>query len=117
MSRHTEDCRHLGNAEANGSHRCAAVDRHGNATYLAKFIPNFSEKTAPLRKLLSNDVEFRWEESVHGRSLCSLKQMLVMAPVLSFYDVRKPVFIQCDASSTGLGAVITQDGKPVEYAS
>jgi hypothetical protein len=48
--------------------------------------------------------------------LRKLKDMLVTAPVLQ-YDVRKPVVIQSDASSMGLGACILQDGKPVEYAS
>ena len=43
--------------------------------------------------------------------------MFTTAPVLRFYDVTKPVVVQCDASSTGLGAVILQNGRPVEFAS
>ena len=39
------------------------------------------------------------------------------APVLQYYDVNKPVTIQCDASGKGLGAVLMQDNKPVCYAS
>ena len=39
------------------------------------------------------------------------------APVLQYYDVNKPVTIQCDASGKGLGAVLLQDHKPVCYAS
>ena len=39
------------------------------------------------------------------------------APVLKYYDVKKPVEIHCDASSKGLGAVLFQDGQPVTYAS
>lgn len=89
----------------------------GMATYLAKFVPNFSHVTAPLRQLLSRDVEFCWDKDRHGKALTQLKQMLVTAPVLSYYDVTKPVVIQCDASSTGLGAVLVQGGRPVEYAS
>lgn len=96
----------------------AAVHRLiGMATYLAKFMPNFSEVTAPLRELLSADVEFRWDDAIHGKSLRQIQQMLVTAPVLCYYDVTQPVTIQCDASSTGLGACILQGGKPVEYAS
>jgi hypothetical protein len=38
----------------------AAVHRLiGMATYLAKFVPKFSEVTAPLRELLSDQIEFR----------------------------------------------------------
>lgn len=45
------------------------------------------------------------------KSLCSQK------PVLAFYDVNKPVEIQCDASKDGLGAVLIQAGRPVAYSS
>jgi len=97
--------------------KAAVLRLLGMATYLAKFVPNFSEVTAPLRELLSGDVEFRWDDTHHGQALRKLKDMLSTAPVLSYYDVRKPIKIQSDASSTGIGACIMQDGKPVEYAS
>ena len=42
---------------------------------------------------------------------------MLQAPVLQYYDVNKPVTIQCDASGKGLGAVLLQDNKPVCYAS
>jgi hypothetical protein len=46
-----------------------------------------------------------------------LKTLVATAPVLKYYDVKKPVTIQTDASQFGLGAVIIQDGSPVVYAS
>ena len=39
------------------------------------------------------------------------------APVLAYYDVKRPVTITCDASKSGLGAVLLQEGKSVAYAS
>jgi len=87
------------------------------ATYLAKFVPNFSQVTAKLRELLPKDVEYRWDDVIHGAALQQLKDMLMTAPVLQYYDVNKPAVIQCDASSWGLGTCILQNGKPVEYAS
>ena len=89
----------------------------GLATYLAKFVPNFSQVTAKLRELLVKDVEYRWDDVIHGAALRQLKDMLVTSPVLQYYDVKKPTVIQSDASSFGLGCAILQDGKPVEYAS
>ena len=53
----------------------------------------------------------------HDEALRKIKEALTTNPVLSFYDVGKPVKIQADASSTGLGACLLQEGKPVAYAS
>ena len=39
------------------------------------------------------------------------------APVLQYYNVTKPVTIQCDVSGKGRRAVLLQDNKPVCYAS
>ena len=36
---------------------------------------------------------------------------------LKFFDPSKPVTVQVDASQSGLGAVLLQEGKPVAYAS
>ena len=46
-----------------------------------------------------------------------MKKALTSTPVLQYYDVKKPVCIQCDASDGGLGAGLLQDGLPVVYAS
>lgn len=42
---------------------------------------------------------------------------MTKAPVLAYYDLRKPLEIQCDASETGLGAALLQNGQPVSFAS
>ena len=34
----------------------------GMTTYLSKFIPNYSQTSAPLRTLLEKDCEWHWEE-------------------------------------------------------
>ncbi|CAC5373550.1 unnamed protein product [Mytilus coruscus] len=46
-----------------------------------------------------------------------LKDIITKSPVLSFYDVSKPVTVSCDASECGLGPMLIQDNKPVAYAS
>ena len=43
--------------------------------------------------------------------------MIVSASVLAYYDVNKPVVIQCDASQSGLGATLLQESRPMAYSS
>ena len=89
----------------------------GMATYLARYIPQFSEITAPLRELLKENNDFTWDDHVHGKAFRALKTHISSARVLAYYDVTKPVTVQCDSSQSGLGAALLQDGKPVEFAS
>ena len=89
----------------------------GMATYLAKFVPNFSEVTSTLRWLLNKNSEFRWDNDVHGQALNELKALLQSAPVLKYFDVNKDVTIQCDASQNGLGACLFSRGEIASYAS
>lgn len=43
--------------------------------------------------------------------------MLTSDVALQYFDSKKPIVIQADASTDGLGAVMLQEGKPVMYAS
>ncbi|KAL3999170.1 nuclear receptor co-repressor 2 [Sarotherodon galilaeus] len=72
------------------------------------FIPNMSQHTEPLRGLTRDD---------HQHAFNKLKTFLTEAPVLRYYDVQLPVTLSVDASKSGLGAVLLQEGKPVAYAS
>lgn len=56
-------------------------------------------------------------ESHHSAALESLKTALTQAPVLRYYDHKKPLTLQADSSKDGLGACLLQDGQPLCYAS
>ncbi|CAC5383949.1 unnamed protein product [Mytilus coruscus] len=88
----------------------------GTINYLAKFVPNMSAVTEPIRKLLKEEHEFIWTHE-QQQAFEKLKDIITKNPVLSFYDVSKPVTVSCDASQCGLGAMLIQDNKPVAYAS
>uniref|UniRef100_A0A8C6WKT6 Reverse transcriptase/retrotransposon-derived protein RNase H-like domain-containing protein n=1 Tax=Neogobius melanostomus TaxID=47308 RepID=A0A8C6WKT6_9GOBI len=53
----------------------------------------------------------------HSEALQTLKTALTQAPVLRFYDQKKPLPLQADSSKDGLGACLLQEGRPVCYAS
>ena len=88
----------------------------GMVNYLAKFLPRLSEETEVLRKLTEKDAQWCWLPT-HADAVARVKDLIVSAPVLAYYDVSKPVTIQCDASKSGLGAAQLQDGRPVAYSS
>ena len=71
--------------------------------------------THPIRELLKLDVIFEWAEP-QERAFHKVKEVLSKQPVLAYFDVAKPVTISCDASQSGLGAVILQENKPVAFA-
>lgn len=88
----------------------------GVVQYLAKFIPNMSDISAPLRKLLERETEWHWEDA-QQQSFEKLKYLVTQSPTLKFFDVSKPVTLSVDSSSEGIGAVILQEGRPVAYGS
>ena len=89
----------------------------GMVTYLAKFCPKFSQATEPLRQLVQRENESIWRQDPHGTTFGQLQQLLTNASVLAYFDHRKQIVIQCDASQADLGAVLLQDGQPVEFIS
>ena len=88
----------------------------GMVTYLAKFLPHLSSVCEPLRRLELKDVEWCWL-SIHDEAVQSYKNLVCEAPVLKFNDVNREVTIESDASLSGLGASLLQEGQPVVFAS
>jgi len=79
------------------------------AGYYRCFILDFSKIAKPVTKLLQKDVKFVWSQEceVAFTTLCHL---LTTAPVLAQPDIEKPFDVFCDASGTGLGCVLMQEG-------
>ncbi len=88
----------------------------GLTQYLSKFLPHLSSVTKPLRELTQKDVEWVWGPAQQG-ALDSLKKAVTNTPVLKYYNIDEEVTIQCDASQSGLGAALMQNGQPITYTS
>ena len=75
-----------------------------------------SEILAPLTELTSKKVKFQWQNK-HSKAFNNMKQILAPEVILAFPDFNKPFHIFTDASDTQLGAVITQENKPIAFYS
>ena len=76
----------------------------------------FSAMCEPLRQLTKEDVAWDWNFE-QETAFQKIKESLVKAPVLAFFDERQDTTLQCDASQTALGAALLQNGRPVAYTS
>lgn len=88
----------------------------GVLNFMRTFIPNLSDKTAPLRELIKNNVLFNWTD-LHSKILDEIKTEIMNSTILVPFDTTKDIVIQCDASQYGLGCCLLQDGKPISFAS
>ena len=79
-----------------------------------KFIEHKADLQGPISQLTQKDAAFVWEKPQHD-AFGRLKSVITTAPVLAYFDNSKETVLNVDVSSTGLGAVIMQDGKPVAF--
>ena len=75
--------------------------------YCVRFIPDYSTKTEPLRKLTHKDQTWEWTPQ-HDRAVNELKDALVKAPVTAFFDPAKDTELSVDANPVGLAAILSQ---------
>ncbi|XP_055856265.1 uncharacterized protein K02A2.6-like [Episyrphus balteatus] len=88
----------------------------GMVNYLGTFVKGMSTQNVNLRNLLKKDVEWHWSDD-HEKEFQKLKELISNTPVLTYFDVNKPLTLSVDASQSAVGAVISHDGNPIAYAS
>jgi transposase InsO family protein len=88
----------------------------GMAQYMSRFIPDLAGTLEPIRALTRKDVPFVWSEECEN-AFNTLKKNLSESACLAYYDSSKELVIQADSCKHGIGAVLLQDGRPIEYAS
>lgn len=87
----------------------------GLTGYYRKFVQNYGFIAAPLTNMLRKQ-GFLWTAaSLHAFE--TLKNVLTSTPVLALPDFSTPFIVECDASETGIGAVLQQQGRPVAFFS
>ena len=87
----------------------------GLASFYRKFIRNFSSLAAPLTDCLKKG-NFKWTP-LQQESFEDIKKKLTSSPILRLPDFSSPFEVAVDACCTGIGAVLVQQGHPIEYFS
>jgi hypothetical protein len=93
----------------------------GFANFYREFIPNFSEKAAPLNRLTRKNVPFRWGEEEQD-AFEALKDAFISEPVLAQWNPERETVVEADCSGSALGGCLSQRGEdgvlyPVAYHS
>jgi hypothetical protein len=88
----------------------------GLAGNYRRFIPNFSKIVKPITELLKKGNKYVSSEAC-DEAFKHLKKLLTTSPVLAQPDTIKPFDVYCDASGTGLGGVLMQEGQVISYSS
>ena len=88
----------------------------GMTGYLSRFLGHLSDLCEPLRQLTKQSIRWQWNEE-HQQAFDKIKAAVTQTPVLQYFDGKLPTTIQCDASQTGLDAVLMQSRGPIAYAS
>ena len=93
----------------------------GLVNYYNRFLPNAPTVLHPLHQLLEQNSEWQWTEQCK-QAFTEAKRMITSEQVLTHYDSALPVRLACDASPTGIGAVLSHvmpddSERPVAFAS
>ena len=86
----------------------------GLVNYYRDMWPRRSHYLAPLSSLVSNNVKWQWTDKCQ-EAFAKIKSIIAKETLLAYPDFSKPFEIHTDASKVQLGAVISQDNKPIAF--
>ena len=86
----------------------------GMLNYYRDMWPRRSDLMAPLSRLTSKTVPWKWT-AVEQKAFDDLRKIISKETLLSYPDFNKPFEIYTDASDKQLGSVISQEGRPIAF--
>jgi len=79
----------------------------GLCAYYRRFVPDFSNICKPLFVLTQKGQPFIWGDA-QQEAMDTMKTLLTSAPILGYPREDAPYILDCDASNSGVGAVLSQ---------
>lgn len=87
----------------------------GLTGYYRRFIKGYATVYQPLYLALKKD-NFQWGPDQEA-AFATLKQVMSNPPLLSLPNFAIPITLETDACSSGIGAVLMQEGRPIAFYS
>ena len=87
----------------------------GLTGYYRKFVRHYGVIAKPLTQLLQKKI-FEWTDQA-DKAFLALKTAMMTTPVLALPNFQEPFIIETDACDGGIGAVLMQREKHVEFLS
>lgn len=89
----------------------------GLTGYYRKFIKNYSSIASSIIKYLKKGIKLNVEDPSYIESFGKLKKIITSPPILAYPNFEKQFVLTTDASNVALGAVLSQQNRPICFAS
>jgi hypothetical protein len=87
----------------------------GLTGYYRNIVQHYGRIAAPLTTLTKKDT-FSWTPEA-TKYFEQLKEVMCKSPFLTTLDFTKTFIVECDTSGNGIGVVLMQEGRPLDFES